>query len=220
MCIYLFRLIFKIYLILVLCQDVCVYAADVAKSDLASYEEVIRDERRIASEEQSRELMASGAAAIFLGLYGYYNTNPNPVIKLMYAATQTAGVLTLGQAIKERNRPHLVLDIDDTLRSSRDGKTVEIDLLKSHIGKYRKSSAAAESRTLAYTSTVLSGLYFYNGLRERGPDMTLRNVYYFLGFNFAIAGSIGFYRIYHGEEESNTQLTMSLFPYPTLVYRF
>lgn len=69
------------------------------------YEESVAEERSAASSEHTQEYIASGAAAIVIGLYGYYNTAPNPLIKLLYAATQTAGVLTMGQAIRNRNTP-------------------------------------------------------------------------------------------------------------------
>lgn len=193
--------------------------SDADLSDIQRYDAMVAEERKFAAQEKSNEILASGAAAIFLGLYGYYNTAPNPVIKLLYAATQTAGVVTIGQALKDRNAPHLALDIDDVLLEAADGRTVSVDELKMRIGRFRRRSAEADVRTLAYTSTILSGLYFYNGFRERGADQTLRNVYYFLGFNFAIVGSIGFYQMSF-PEHGVQNLSVSVAPVPTVTYRF
>lgn len=216
----LYRSIFNVLPILSVLVATAAHAASPSDpADLQRYDDVVAEERKAVARERSNDVLASGAAAIVLGLYGYYNTAPNPVIKLLYAATQTAGVITIGQALKERNTPHLALDIDDVLRGSRDGQTIEVAELKARIGKFKRQSSEAEVRTLAYTSTILSGLYFYNGFRERGADQTLRNVYYFLGFNFAIAGSIGFYRMSYPEREIQN-LSVAVFPLPTVTYQF
>lgn len=191
------------------------------------YERLIEEEQKAATTDRSYEYVASGVAAIVIGLYGYYNTNPNPVVKLLYAATQTAGVLTVGQGMKTTHGPNLTLEIDEVLRRSHSDSSVSSDEVRKAIVRNKANTTHAETITQAYTASILSGLYFYNGFREASKEPTLRNIYYFLGFNFAIAGGVGFYRHFHrpaldlqSGEVLEEKISISLAPLPTISYRF
>jgi hypothetical protein len=213
------QLIFKCFIAIV-ATSLSLQARSSSTSDSDdSYEHVISEERDSMGAETTQEYIASGAAAIIIGVYGYYNTSPDPLIKLIYAATQTAGVLTMGQAIKNKNSPRLSLEIDSRIRQSTDGKYVDIAELKESVRNFKRKGNAAETRTLMYTSTVLSGLYFYNGYRETGKDKTLRNIYYFLGFNFALSGGAAFYRTLKIDSDESSAI-ISFFPFPTVTYNF
>lgn len=194
-------------------------SASTLDKSLEVYRNAVAEERAIAEPEKTYEYVAGGTAAIVLSLYGYYNTSPNPLVKLLYAATQTAGVLSIGQSIRNQKSPRLLLEIDDILAKSSDGNIIEIAKIKESIATYKRKKSYAEAQTLAYTSTILSGLYFYNGYRESSSDKTLRNTYFFLGFNFAVGGSFGFYRVMSQDEtESNVAITFA--PFPTVTYLF
>lgn len=196
-------------------------AAPAAAQDGGSpYDRAVAAERASHSGEGSFEDIASGAAAVVIGIYGYYNTSPNPVIKMLYAATQTAGVLTFGQGIRNRNAPSLMLEMDELLRQASDGRSIRADDLRTRLVAFKAKSDAADARTLAYTSSILAALYFYNGFREMGPDKTLRNVYYFLGFNFAVGGGVGFYRAYYQGDWNGGGLSLRILPLPTVAYSF
>lgn len=105
------------------------------------------------------------------------------------------------------------------IRASPDGRTVDVATLKEHVARFKQKTTLADARTLAYTSSILAGLYFYNGFRETGPDKTLRNAYYFLGFNFAVGGGLGFYRMLTFGTGS-AAVTMSVLPFPSIAYDF
>lgn len=184
------------------------------------YQLLIREERGLADNEHTMETIASGAAAIVIGLYGYYNTDPNPIVKLLYAATQTAGVLTIGQAMQSRNSPRLILEVDEFMKKA-EPLNMRPEELKKILVEHKRKSARASNQTLAYSSSILSGLYLYNSLRETSEDKTLRNIYLFLSFNFALGGGVGFYRTYHdSNDDVASQLSVSIAPVPTVRYVF
>jgi hypothetical protein len=221
------HLFFKLLVFTISTQFSTLYAADFPEIDESKseeskvsreYKEFIALEKKNSDAEHSQEMIASGAAAILIGLYGYYNTNPNPVVKLIYAATQTAGVLTLSGAIRDQNTKKLSLELDKLIEDS-NGRPIDPLRIKYSLIKHKQTSKHAENKTLAYSSSILSGLYLYNGMRERGEDKTLRNIYIFLSINFAIGGGVGFYRVYNDSSQSES-LTIDLFPLPQVAYLF
>lgn len=199
----------------------CQTGAEIDANDQVDqkYLDFIDEERKTMGSDRSGEYVASGAAAIFIGLYGYYNTAPNPLVKLLYAATQTAGVLTIGQAVKGQHSSKFILDLDDELNRSKNG-LVDVRNIRRRYVQSRNDSKRSDTITLASTSAVLSALYIYNGYRETGEDSSLRNVYYFLGFNFAIAGCVSYYQLLTIDEPQISQVRVEFTPYPTLTYQF
>lgn len=184
------------------------------------YQKMIQEEYQKRNTESLNEQLASGAAAVIIGLYGYYNTSPDPLVKFLFAATQTAGVLTIGYAIKEKNNPRLNLELDRLIGDASDQEVyVEKSRIRQLLLEHKLKSEKAETKTTAYTSLVLASLYAYNALQERSSDKTLRNVYYFLSFNFAVAAGLSFYRIL-SDRSGHSSVVLSLSPYPTWTYVF
>ncbi|MCX6123435.1 MAG: hypothetical protein NTV34_01595, partial [Proteobacteria bacterium] len=113
--IYFSRLIFRMLASVLFLDPTVSYSNSISRPDEAlqsgTYQEMIAEDKQIASGETTYETIASGGAAIVIGLYGYYYSATNPVIKLLYAATQTAGVITIGQALKAKFSPRLTLDL-------------------------------------------------------------------------------------------------------------
>ena len=222
---YFSHLIFRTCVSVLFLGSTASYSNSISKPDEAfqsgTYQELIAEDRQIASGDSTYETIASGGAAVVIGLYGYYYSATNPVIKLLYAATQTAGVITIGQALKAKYSPRLTLDLDNHFKAH--PERFDREAYESMMVRHRREVERAEAMTLAYTSDILAGLYFYNGYRESARDSTLRNVYYFLGGNFAIAGVVGHYKLFklsHGGGDNSTSLVYSPLPIPRLDYRF
>src|SRR5688572_23415668 len=71
----------------------------------AEYERLIQEETERTSDAAVTERMASGLAAIGIGLYGYYNDDRGVLTKVVYSSTQTAGVLLVSDAIALASQP-------------------------------------------------------------------------------------------------------------------
>jgi hypothetical protein len=209
-----------IYL-LVLIFSSCSAAAIAAPE--SAYERLMQRERAATDDNNSKELIASGSAAILIGLYGYYNTSPSVVVKMLYAATQTAGVLTISHAIKTRNQPKLSVVLDERMRAGNPlSKKEWEDLMVS----YDLESTRAQDLTNAYSAGVLTGLYLYNAARETSNDKTLRNAYLFLGVNFAVGSAVSFYKVYHPQRAEGAfngesfGWNFAMNPWPDVAFRF
>jgi hypothetical protein len=165
------------------------------------YDDMIENEKSSFETETFSEGMASGIAALSIGFYGYYYDDRGVALRVAYAATQTIGVLLIGDAIYKANRPSRILITDKHLRLIEKGHgTVEqlrIDLAEAH-----RQDLTAKRKKLAYSSAILSALYLINARNEDSENSTIRNVYYFFSFNAALVSVSNFYDIYFDKEFS------------------
>ncbi|MGE0173205.1 MAG: hypothetical protein AB7T49_10480 [Oligoflexales bacterium] len=188
----------------------------------SKYDNLIQEER--ANNEEAAETFASGTAALVIGLYGYYNDQRGVSTKVIYSLMQTTGVVLLSESVREVYSPSLLLAQDRYFREKG-----EISYLRFKKGVVRVTARAERAKytQLAYTSAILSGLYSYNGYRERNQIDAIKNVFYFLSFNFFLVSGFSFYQAYfvdpltaynNGYIPSNVAL--SVFPIPQITIQF
>lgn len=175
----------------------------------AEYHAFIEAEKVSNNPRHSVELAVSGLAGLTIGLYGYYISEAGPVTKLLYAATQTAGIITFGEALRQYYSPNLYLSLDSYMNSAAStdegsGKFQQLIL------DYRRGVKVANLKSVAYTSSILAVLYFYNGYRESKEEHTVQNIYYFLGFNTALISAVSAYQLYTFSGEAAAAATSEL----------
>ena len=157
------------------------------------YDQMIAEEAKRTSSENYTSRLGSGIAALCIGLYGYYNDDRGILTRVVYSATQTAGVVMISSSILDANQPSMLLLTDKFLN-----RRQQMDL-----GRFKRGTVMIERRRtigeykqMAYTSAILSGIYAYNGYREQVDEYVgLKNALYFLSFNFALISGANFYRL-------------------------
>jgi hypothetical protein len=157
----------------------------------AAYQKIIEEERQEFLQDEFSEDLASGIAALIIGLYGYYNDNRGVATKMVYSATQTAGVLMISSTLGRLNRPSLLLTMDRQLRRNSNMSFPEYQRL---VVKAREANDRASYQQIAYTSMILGGIYGYNAYREKEAQ-ALRNVFAFLSLNFLVVSGVSFARM-------------------------
>jgi hypothetical protein len=185
------------------------------------YERLIQEEK--TSTQDNAETFASGAAALAIGLYGYYNDDRGVSTKVIYSLMQTTGVVLLSESMREAYSPSLLLSQDKYLREQGN-----LNYLRFKKGVVRVTQRAERAKytQLAYTSAILSSLYFYNGYRERKQIEAVKNVFFFLGFNFFLVSSFSFYQVYFADplvavnKYLPENVTVSLLPMPQIQMTF
>lgn len=191
-----------------------------------AYDRLIEHERARKNPENLAERLASGIAALGIGLYGYYNDDRGVLTKVVYSATQTAGVVLVSNAILDSNQPSLLLLTDRYLHHR---QQMDLTKFKRGIVLIEEKRALGEAKQLAYTSAILCGIYAYDGYRAKGSEEGLRNVFYFLSFNFALISAANFYRLFSQESVRDTgsahgsggvHVHLAVLPTPTLTLTF
>jgi len=187
------------------------------------YENILDKERKDDKQVSLVEDVAAGVAALLIGLYGYYNDDRGTLTKIAYSATQTAGVVLISKSIYESNKPSLLLLTDKHLKQKGD---LAYRNYQRGVVRITHRMKMAEHKQLAYTSGILSLIYGFNGYQEKNIK-GLRNVFFFLSFNFLLVSTSNFYKMYTAESNiyayqpsPNTRLTLSILPFPTLTYNF
>lgn len=186
------------------------------------YRELVAKEREQTSRQRLVEQASSGIAAIIIGMYGYYNDNRGLLTRVVYSATQTAGVVMVSDAIVDANSPSLLLSVNRYL--ARRGP-IDMDRFKRGLVSIERRRQEGELKKIAYTSGVLSAMYFYNGYRERKNTPALSNVFLFLGGNFLLISGVGFYKLKtfdrdHLPPSSQQTFQFDILPTPTITYNF
>jgi hypothetical protein len=212
-CIFMRRTLFS-FIFLMMSIPPTIAAHDSHIESAGAYEALLERTTRESSKSQALEYVASGITAIAVGVYGYYVTAPDPVVKLLYAATQTAGVLTVGFGVQSLTQPSLIKEID---RSFGDDDFVSRKTMQGLLVDFDRRRSKAADLAQGYTSGILAALYSYNGYREKGDDKTIRNIYWFLAANFVVASGMGFYSAYFSITEN---LSVTGFPNLQIVYAF
>ncbi|RYZ90254.1 MAG: hypothetical protein EOP04_04490 [Proteobacteria bacterium] len=159
------------------------------------YKEILSSEKETLRRGEFTEDLASGLAALTVGLYGYYNDDRGMVTKLFYGATQTAGVLLISQAIRDYDRPSLLLSIHKRLKKTDSMKFTEYQRM---LVRYHEKTARADQYQLAYTGLILGSMYGYSAYRERSVP-ALRNIFTFLSANFLVVSAVNFGRLTFAE---------------------
>jgi hypothetical protein len=151
------------------------------------YRDILSRERRLTHRTYAIEGLISGIAATIIGTYGLYNDDRGILARVLYSATQTAGTITASHYVFLMQAPSLILETDALLRSKSELSYEEYQRLLVWTERQRARAAAAQ---LGYSSLVLAGLNGYNGYIEK--NVGLRNVFYFLSFNFALVSLFSF----------------------------
>lgn len=193
MCSSSFSLKIKALLILLaqIVSPLSAYGKQASKTSRAdrSYSKIIKKEKKKYSDHEIYERIFSGAAALTIGLYGYYNDNRGVLTSLAYNATQTAGVVMISEALYDHQRPSLLLTIDKHL-SRRD--TIDYERFRLEIAKAEFERRRGEMRQTSLTAGILAVMYAYNAYRDTSNISGLQNTLYFISFNLTLA-SIGSY---------------------------
>lgn len=186
------------------------------------YDKLLEDEEFRTSNENFTERLASGLAALAIGLYGYYNDDRGLLTRVVYSATKTAGIVMVSSAMHDAAQPSLLLLTDSYLH--RRG-ALDLARFKRTIVSIERKRQIGEYRRLAYSSAILALLYAYDGYRERESEIGLKNAFYFLSFNFAMISGANFYRLMAQDlpTESASQrwsTHIAVLPYPTISIYF
>ena len=209
------------FLMLWTCSSYCADESEVPADVEDRYQKILTDEEAPKQREAVVENVAAGGAALCIGLYGYYNDNRGLMTRLIYSATQTAGVLMVSDAILSANNPSFMAMTDAYLAR---GKTLDIDKFKFAVVNLTRKQKLAQYKQLAYSGGILSGIYFYNAYRESEPS--LRNVFYFLGANFFLVSAANFYRLLTFQvhipvsQKAEIKTSFDLAPFPTFTANF
>lgn len=181
------------------------------------YREILKQERMAHDDSLIVDDIASGVAALTIGLYGYYNDDRGVLTKIAYNATMTAGVLLVSDAVLKANKPSLLLLTDKYLKRK---KRMNIRNYKRGVVNITRRMELAELKQTAYTSGILGSIYLYNAFRESNKG--LKNVYYFLSLNFVLVSGASFYKVSTFEVKPTraSKLSVKMFPLPHLSYRF
>ena len=182
------------------------------------YGKIIKSERRKSNRASAVEGIMSGVAAVVIGVYGYYNDDRGLLTKVLYSATQTAGVIVASTYLFDLYAPRTVLSLDEYLLKNGD---ITYSTYKNLLVSVEKQRRSAEVTQMAYSSGVLSLLYGYNGFRENNKGLS--NVFYFLSFNFALISTVSFVQMAGLKNKKNVNLDIGLLsgtPQAVLTYRF
>lgn len=173
-----------------------------------AYDNMIEDERMVYTTSHFAEEIASGVAALTIGLYGYYYDDRGIALRLAYAGTQTIGVLLIGDAIYQNNRISLLLKTNEHLIKIDQGQS-STGALRKDLAKATSQNKLALSKKIAYSSTILSAIYLLNSESESDGNQSIKNIYRFFAFNAALVSIASFYEIYG--PSSNISLEPSVF---------
>ncbi len=174
------------------------------------YQDILKQEREQMRKGDFVEDLASGLAALTIGLYGYYNDNRGISSKLIYSATQTAGVLMISQTIRKADQPSLLLQVDKNLRKR---ESMDLETYKKMVVRIDERLSRSQQKQLAYTSLILGSIYGYNAYREKQIP-GLRNVFGFLSANFLVVSGVNFFKLSQAKDiflqDQNTPPKLSI----------
>jgi hypothetical protein len=141
-------------------------------------------------------------------------------VKLAYGATQTAGILMISDTVFKANQPSLLLTTDSYIKQR--GSISQGSYERSVVTVMQRKSLA-ELKQLAYSASILSAIYGYNGYRE--DTKAVKNVFFFLAGNFLLVSAMSFYDLATSDEPSlsgngPTSFKIALLPYPAVSWHF
>lgn len=169
------------------------------------YEKMISDYRTADDQHKAIELIASGSAATLVGVYGYYFDERGVLAQLAYAATQTAGIIVIGEGVKHYYSVSTMNAMDQALNSpSPSPQTIKRAMLENHFQLKR-----AKQRADAWTAGLLGSLYAYNAIRTPRSLKSLRNVYLFLSINALAVSGYNTYQLWHTANDTELGLSLS-----------
>lgn len=180
------------------------------------YKLMLRDERRLHDRSRNVEKVVSGAAALLIGVYGYYFDRRNIGRQLAYSATQTAGVFMISSSLLESGIPSVMLELDKRIRTSRE---ISYSDYKQILVDVEQRRQVATYKQVAYSSAILATLYSVNAYQERERSVTLRNIYAFLGANFAVISGASFYKL-SSVRSAGPSVAYGFLPTPYLTAEF
>lgn len=197
------------------------------ETGIPQYSRLLAAERQGRGPQERYEGLAAGIAALSIGLYGYYNDDRGTLVKFAYSSLQTAGVFMISDMLFRSEQPSLLLTTDGFIK--RRG-SIDYQQYQRAVVAINRRKKRADTLQLAYGSAILTGLYGFNGYREKSKAM--QNILYFLGGNFLLIAGAGFYQLYDMDPSEQTpaptlgrsqrQLTMqiALLPHPSITWRF
>jgi hypothetical protein len=151
-----------------------------------SYQAILREKEAYYSRDTAYEIIASGAAATMIGFYGYYFDTRGHVAKVAYAATQTAGIIGIGEGIRRFYGGSLEVDLEGAMVQN--GR-LEPHQIRALILDREAHQRYAERVATAWTAGLLAATYLYNAHREPPQNEAARSIYLFLAAN-AMAVSV------------------------------
>jgi hypothetical protein len=156
----------------------------------STYDKIIRKERKIRSQDRVFEDTASGIAAVIIGFYGYYFDQRGIMAKVVYSATQTAGVYLISDATFRANQPNLVLDMDSRWKARNEFDYAEFRRM---VVRNEDDLKIADYKKNAYAGALLAAIYLYDAAKEK-EIKALSNIFYFVGLNFVLVSGASFYK--------------------------
>ena len=186
------------------------------KSYRTEYRAMIREMKVQKNRVNAVEKTASGVAALAIGFYGYYFDSKNTARRLAYSATQTAGVLLIGDSLYEGSAPNLLLTMDEEYKEK---SSVSFGRYKEILVNIDRQKSIARLTQVGYTTGILSLLYAYNSFYERDRNIALRNVFGFLSVNFAAISGVSLYKL-HKSTSTGSSVSFEILPAPTITMNF
>jgi hypothetical protein len=158
------------------------------------YLRIIRRERSNSNRTRALEGLIAGVAATVIGTYGIYNDDRGIVSRVIYSATQTAGIISASRYYLIMNTPVAILELDEILKEQ---PALSLDNFKDLMVTVDRKRRISESTAVGYASLILAGIHGYNGYNEK--NVGLRNVYYFMSLSFALTSGFSIYNSFRLE---------------------
>jgi hypothetical protein len=187
------------------CQGPVLAALVTEDSDVLRYQEMLLEHEQHDDRKKAFELIASGAAAAMVGVYGYHFDNRGVLAGLAYAGTQTAGILVIGEGIRRYYGTSVVTAVNRAMDSSEFSK----DSLRKTLLDNSEQMKQAKLRSDAWVAGLLGGIYMYNAVRTPSDSRSVRNVFVFLSVNAIAVSGYSSYKLYHAESGNDVGFEIS-----------
>jgi hypothetical protein len=188
-----------------ICRSPALAAAQNDDLDEYRYQEMLMEHEQLDDRNKAFELIASGAAAAMVGLYGYHFDDRGVLAGVAYAGTQTAGILVIGEGIRRYYGISVVTAVNRAMRHSE----LSNDSLKKVLLDNSKQMKRAKIRSDAWVAGLLGGIYMYNAARTPRDSKSTRNVFIFLSANaFAVSG-YSTYKLFYSKAGTNVGFEFS-----------
>lgn len=137
-----------------------------------------RDQKNKFRYNQYEDII-SGVVGFAVGTVGYYSTNATD-LKLIYALTQSLGVVTAGYGVHKLYDPAWNKELQSSLSNLARAKNKTKDYISYRMIKYMAKKSEANNKSLLMTSSLLVIQNASNIIID-DPPKSLRNIFYFIG---------------------------------------
>lgn len=133
-----------------------------------------------------KENTIAGVIAFSVGNIGYFSTK-SPILKIMYSAVQTIGILNVGRGIYQTHAPSINREMYQLIKQE-DMKNLDKETMAQGLVKILAAEERAKRLALFYSSSFLAVQYTLNATLSH-PPKRLKNIYIFLASVNIIAAS-------------------------------